>query len=584
MKNEQLNEYIQKARQSGQSDERIKKELLKTGWQEERYMDAFGSTVKPVQNKSKNKLPIRKIGLIALGILVVGGVGYARYYYFASNGSLSVIDWAPESATDHMTTIRQECAKGGASATWQTGIESVPNLAFKFERMELVNEFMYQECQKQGPPCRSDFDAYPSIYALAEPTMNDVYISIPYKYVFKDDIITPIKMQPHEYGLDYVFTLKGVASDYYKAGNRSELIPGYVFESDDGSAQITIKEVTYQPVGNFEISMFHIIGDDDKSYRFVQNGHLVYMADFSNLNKRLDTIIHISAHKNKSGGVAYHAQRKELLRSLAYLPRIENVIFDYLVNNRIFHDSVALREGIYGTVRDIYPILEKQSQREERGDVMGGGDHKLFIYNNQLLIPISGGEFYMIESIDLISLEQGVFCENITGFGDARHGSNPNCKLPKKAINAFQYLNEIKAECSEMGYRLNSDNKLSSYCTDPPTILDNGRTQYPIEPAYGHLPFLGQIFTADDCGQQRYEEIYGPLDPYTFGSTLWLKNSPDDQLQGLLEVLGYVCANEVSNDKCKQWKLTRDLDDADSLLFLKPYYQLFSQDDCINCG
>jgi hypothetical protein len=83
MANEQLNDYIQKARQSGLSDEQIKSELVKAGWQEQQIVEAFQPSV-PAHSIQKKKAPILTIAIIVLAVLIISGAVYAAYKFFVS--------------------------------------------------------------------------------------------------------------------------------------------------------------------------------------------------------------------------------------------------------------------------------------------------------------------------------------------------------------------------------------------------------------------------------------------------------------------------------------------------------------------
>lgn len=55
-----------------------------------------------------------------------------------------------------------------------------------------------------------------------------------------------------------------------------------------------------------------------------------------------------------------------------------------------------------------------------------------------------------------------------------------------------------------------TDNNSSVYCTKEPTPTEIGRDIYPINiDKYGNIGFLGELFTADDCGSARVSLIFG---------------------------------------------------------------------------
>ena len=127
--------------------------------------------------------------------------------------------------------------------------------------------------------------------------------------------------------------------------------------------------------------------------------------------------------------------------------------------------------------------------------------------------------------------------------------------------------------------------KNNNICAGGPTITDGiGRDVYPIDEKYSKLEFLGQIFTADDCGGQRINEISGVKNgQYTLGSTIQLNADPNQNLINLFETIGYTCSDSYSSTDCREWMLRENID-INTLLKIKPYYQIFERDDCVKCG
>lgn len=124
----------------------------------------------------------------------------------------------------------------------------------------------------------------------------------------------------------------------------------------------------------------------------------------------------------------------------------------------------------------------------------------------------------------------------------------------------------------------------SALCTDAPTLTDIGRDVYPIDPKYAGLGFLGQLFTAYNCGSTRVSKIFGvDGDNYTVGSTIWLKNNPSQSLISTFKSIGFKCNEEASDASCKEWELRGSVK-VDELMKLEPYHESFKADDCINCG
>lgn len=81
MANEQLNEYIHKARQAGLNDDKIKAELLKTGWQANHVSEALSPTIQEIPTTRKSHRGL-VIAVIVAAVLFVGtGVVVAIRYF-----------------------------------------------------------------------------------------------------------------------------------------------------------------------------------------------------------------------------------------------------------------------------------------------------------------------------------------------------------------------------------------------------------------------------------------------------------------------------------------------------------------------
>lgn len=126
----------------------------------------------------------------------------------------------------------------------------------------------------------------------------------------------------------------------------------------------------------------------------------------------------------------------------------------------------------------------------------------------------------------------------------------------------------------------------SNYCTQEPYISETGigGYYYPVNSKYGELKWLGQLFTADDCGGERIKGLMMvDGDNYTFGSAIWLKDNPSISLINTLKSIGFVCEESTNEDTCKKWILDK-VAKTKELLKLKPYYNQLLNDDCRICG
>lgn len=112
-----------------------------------------------------------------------------------------------------------------------------------------------------------------------------------------------------------------------------------------------------------------------------------------------------------------------------------------------------------------------------------------------------------------------------------------------------------------------------------------GGTRFPIAPKYKHLNWLGQLFTADDCGEARLKEFYDGEDAaYELGSTISLKNKPSQQFRRLLKSIGYSCNKKMDEKSCTNWGVLNEDTVIYKFLLLKSYKNKIKGDDCVNCG
>ena len=124
-----------------------------------------------------------------------------------------------------------------------------------------------------------------------------------------------------------------------------------------------------------------------------------------------------------------------------------------------------------------------------------------------------------------------------------------------------------------------------SLCDDEPFGTAIGGNVYPIDLKYKKLHFLGQLFTAANCGQERLNQLDGVNgEYYTLGPTINLKNNPSQELVNVFKSIGFDCYDKLSDNKCKKWSLDNKLIKISELLKLEPYHNNFSSDDCVNCG
>ena len=147
------------------------------------------------------------------------------------------------------------------------------------------------------------------------------------------------------------------------------------------------------------------------------------------------------------------------------------------------------------------------------------------------------------------------------------------------AMGASGCLNEKGLETLET-----TDSK-TYLCTSAPRYSDMGSAIFPIAEKYKNINFLGQLFTAYDCGEKRMNEFFSIKEKkYILGSTLWLSTNPPEKLVNTFKQIGYVCVEDKSvESSCKKWRLNDEVD-IDKIIKLKEFIKYIELDDCVNCG
>lgn len=160
-------------------------------------------------------------------------------------------------------------------------------------------------------------------------------------------------------------------------------------------------------------------------------------------------------------------------------------------------------------------------------------------------------------------------------------------EVMKKGIG--EAVDRQDGDFTESGVASESVRKISKsgvdLCNVEPTATEIGRDIYPIDPKYKNIQFLGQIFTAYDCGADRVNEIFGVRNNvYSMGSRIVLKDNPNESLVNTFKEVGFSCYDKTLLDKeCKEWEFSGDIK-IDEIMKLEPYYENFKLDDCISCG
>lgn len=210
---------------------------------------------------------------------------------------------------------------------------------------------------------------------------------------------------------------------------------------------------------------------------------------------------------------------------------------------------------------------------------------------------------------------------NLTGFYDGEawygkyvHFADGICVIPQGIIKnkngkvVFDLnKNLTRGEMAELIYRTKSvlDNSVVSpgdyvvsdlaifkdYEIEPKSLVcssmyqydENGYTKYPVSDNYVHLPYLGQLFTAEECGEERLAKIYGVEgENYTLGINLFTKGAPSKELLSLLQKMEFQCPQGVGIQLCTTWILNSPVK-LEDILKLKLYHQEISNDSCLEC-
>ena len=121
-------------------------------------------------------------------------------------------------------------------------------------------------------------------------------------------------------------------------------------------------------------------------------------------------------------------------------------------------------------------------------------------------------------------------------------------------------------------------------CTQPGVATDIGSIVYPISDTYAHLSFLGQLFTAAECGNERMHQLWGVENgKYTRGLLIVLKKDPSITLLETLKEIGFDCIEKNNEMVCKESNPANPVS-VQQLLKLIPFASQISRDDCVSCG
>ena len=188
---------------------------------------------------------------------------------------------------------------------------------------------------------------------------------------------------------------------------------------------------------------------------------------------------------------------------------------------------------------------------------------------------IVGGGLYFWQKAQMDALRQEI--QDLKTQNEELTGKNRDLEADLTKTTKEIEINETAVKKVEP--TTDTTYSTSALCTDAPSGTDIGRDVYPIDPKYDGLGFLGQLFTAYNCGPTRVSKIFGvDGNNYTLGSAIWLKSNPNQSLINTFKSIGFKCAEETSGVSCKKWEL-RDSVKVDDLMKFEPYHENFKADD-----
>lgn len=197
---------------------------------------------------------------------------------------------------------------------------------------------------------------------------------------------------------------------------------------------------------------------------------------------------------------------------------------------------------------------------------------------------IVGGGVYLLQQNKITIVQNDLRILTSSLQNEITQNQTENEILKQQITNLQSELNELKNMPENK-----TDNNSLIYCTNEPTPTAIGRDIYPIDTdKYGNIGFLGELFTADDCGSDRVSMIFGVTgNNYTLWPDIGLKNYPSKELLSILQLIGFesgsTCDDSPDLNNCTHWSLKKTIP-LNEILKLKPYAKEIKSSGCINCG
>jgi len=362
---------------------------------------------------------------------------------------------------------------GGDMATWNTGTESVLEYLELREDLDVLTQYLGCKCAD-----------YPFCYSCRYDSNNSTYIYYydgkfiisPYEYVISGDNIEKQDLSIKEKGWHFLFNAREInmflIQDLIQNGRFDKII------SDDRVEYLEIDEISKFFMGqddqyqlqNVVMGFEFKVVDDDSKYKVIKKidkrdeecGTIdILLETIKDVDIRNEMIREMNRCKTKDGIIykhevyvyqegmdfsyyridymmdkIYFTGRKKVLENLNALQKFENQLFDiYLKTHTVVkgeNESFILKKD--NPIEDVYKIIEEDKDKEKTG---------VFVYKNNFLVGMFGGEYYGIEIYSFEGNHKGQYCQNTWAIGGG-HDSNPRCKIPASAVSVYEYIETLK--------------------------------------------------------------------------------------------------------------------------------------------
>jgi cell division protein FtsB len=232
----------------------------------------------------------------------------------------------------------------------------------------------------------------------------------------------------------------------------------------------------------------------------------------------------------------------------------------------------------------IFPATNKNMEQQINEPVQRSKNILTIIISVLGAVLIAGGGAFLWQQSKITSLQNDL--QNLkSNLQNQTAQSQSENEILKQQINDLQSkLNESKDVPISK-----TDNNSSVYCIKEPTPTEIGRDIYPINiKKYGDIGFLGELFTADDCGSAQVSKIFGVSgNNYTLWPDIGLRSAPSKELLSVLQSIGFelgsTCSDSQNRNTCTHWSLKKTVP-LSEILKLKPYAKEIKSSGCINCG